>query len=126
MRQCQAVIALLTPSWLASKWCFAELVQARERGKAIFPVEVQPCAAGGVNQPQPEKPTAPRPPTGLAGSLPCPLLHRRRGSPGVLARDVGLDVADALLRLRMRALRLVDLLRAPLERLAQSGAGQPF
>ncbi len=24
-------------------WC-----QARERGKAIFPVEVQPCAAGGV------------------------------------------------------------------------------
>ncbi len=33
LRQCQAVIALLTPSWLASKWCFAELVQARERGK---------------------------------------------------------------------------------------------
>jgi len=42
------VIALLTPNWLASKWCFAELVQARERGKAIFPVKVQPCAAGGV------------------------------------------------------------------------------
>jgi hypothetical protein len=33
LRQCQAVIALLTPNWLASKWCFAELVQARERGK---------------------------------------------------------------------------------------------
>jgi hypothetical protein len=48
LRQCQAVIALLTPSWLASKWCFAELVQARERGKAIFPVKVQPCVAGGV------------------------------------------------------------------------------
>jgi TIR domain len=48
LRQCQAVIALLTPSWLASKWCFAELVQARERGKAIFPVKVQSCAAGGV------------------------------------------------------------------------------
>jgi len=48
LRQCQAVIALLTPSWLASKWCFAELVQARERGKAIFPVKVQPCEAGGV------------------------------------------------------------------------------
>ena len=42
------MIALLTPSWLASKWCFAELVQARERGKAIFPVKVQPCDAGGV------------------------------------------------------------------------------
>ncbi len=26
LRQCQAVIALLTLSWLASKWCFAELV----------------------------------------------------------------------------------------------------
>jgi hypothetical protein len=42
------VIALLTPSWLASKWCFAELVQARERGKVIFPVKVQPCEARGV------------------------------------------------------------------------------
>ena len=48
LRQCQAVIALLTPNWLASKWCFAELVQARERGKAIFPVKVQPCEAGGL------------------------------------------------------------------------------
>jgi WD40 repeat protein len=48
LRQCQAVIALLTPNWLASKWCFAELVQARERGKAIFPVKIQACEAGGV------------------------------------------------------------------------------
>ena len=48
LRQCQAVIALLTPSWLASKWCFAELIQARERGKAIFPVKVQSCNADGV------------------------------------------------------------------------------
>lgn len=48
LRQCQAVIALLTPNWLASKWCFAELVQARERGKAIFPLKVQPCDASGV------------------------------------------------------------------------------
>jgi hypothetical protein len=28
--------------------CFAELVLARERGKAIFPVQVQPCEARGV------------------------------------------------------------------------------
>jgi hypothetical protein len=48
LRQCQAVVALLTPSWLESKWCFAELVQAREKGKAIFPVKVRPCDAGGV------------------------------------------------------------------------------
>ncbi|HEX9730902.1 MAG TPA: TIR domain-containing protein [Thermoanaerobaculia bacterium] len=43
LRQCQAVIAVLTPSWLASKWCFAELVQAREKGKKILPVKVSPC-----------------------------------------------------------------------------------
>ena len=48
LRQCQAVVALLTPNWLASKWCFAELVQAREKGKAIFPVIVQPCDASGI------------------------------------------------------------------------------
>ena len=48
LRQCQAVIALLTPSWLGSKWCFAELVQAREKGKAIFPVKVQPCDTHGI------------------------------------------------------------------------------
>jgi len=48
LRQCQAVIVLLTPSWLASEWCFAEPVQARERGKAIFPIKVQQCDAGGV------------------------------------------------------------------------------
>jgi WD40 repeat protein len=48
LRQCQAVIALLTPDWLASKWCFAELVQARERGKAIFVVKVRPCESNGV------------------------------------------------------------------------------
>jgi hypothetical protein len=43
LRQCQGVIALLTPDWLASKWCFAETVQAREKGKAIFPVKLEPC-----------------------------------------------------------------------------------
>ncbi|MFO1428602.1 MAG: TIR domain-containing protein [Candidatus Competibacteraceae bacterium] len=48
LRQCQAVIALLTPNWLASKWCHAELVLAREKGKAIFPVKIQDCQAGGI------------------------------------------------------------------------------
>ena len=48
LRQCQAVIALLTPSWLASKWCFVELAQARAGGKAIFPVKIQDCQAGGI------------------------------------------------------------------------------
>jgi len=48
LRQCQAVIVLLTPGWIASKWCFAELIQARERGKAIFPVKVKACDATGI------------------------------------------------------------------------------
>lgn len=48
VRQCQAMIALLTPSWLASKWCFAELAQARASGKTIFPVKVRPCETLGV------------------------------------------------------------------------------
>lgn len=48
LRQSQAVIALLTPNWVASKWCFAELVHARESGKAILPVKIQPCETDGV------------------------------------------------------------------------------
>jgi TIR domain/Novel STAND NTPase 1 len=48
LRQCQAVLALLSPHWLAPKWCFAELVQAREKGKVIFPIKVQPCDATHV------------------------------------------------------------------------------
>src|SRR5438309_9301857 len=29
LSRCHAVILVLTPNWLASKWCFAELTQAR-------------------------------------------------------------------------------------------------
>jgi len=35
---CSAVVLVVTPAWLASKWCFAEFVQARATGKAIFPI----------------------------------------------------------------------------------------
>ncbi len=34
---------MVTPDWLESKWCFAEMIQARERGKPIFPVIMKPC-----------------------------------------------------------------------------------
>src|SRR5262249_4837175 len=37
---CQVVIPLLSPHWLASKWCFAELVHARASGKPILPVRI--------------------------------------------------------------------------------------
>jgi hypothetical protein len=43
LRQCQAIVAMVTPDWLESKWCFAEMIQAREKGKPIFPVIVKPC-----------------------------------------------------------------------------------
>ncbi len=40
--RCNAVLLVLTPNWHASKWCFAEFVQARSLGKAIFPIVVAP------------------------------------------------------------------------------------
>jgi hypothetical protein len=46
LRVCRAVIVLLSEDWLASRWCFAEVAQARALGKAIFPVRVANC--GGV------------------------------------------------------------------------------
>ena len=50
LRQCQVLIALLSPHWMDSKWCFAELVQAREQGKLIIPVKVHPCESSMLFQ----------------------------------------------------------------------------
>ena len=48
LRQCQVVVALLTPNWLESKWCFGEMVMARENGKPIFPIKFKPCELPGL------------------------------------------------------------------------------
>lgn len=40
--RCRAVILAVTPDWLASKWCFAELAQARALSKIILPVTCAP------------------------------------------------------------------------------------
>lgn len=48
LRKCQAVVALASPAWLASRWCFAEIVQARERGKPVFVVKVEPVDTSSV------------------------------------------------------------------------------
>jgi hypothetical protein len=48
LRQCQVVVALITPNWLESKWCFGEMVMARENGKPIFPVKSKPCELPGL------------------------------------------------------------------------------
>ena len=42
LSRCHAVILALTPNWMASKWCFAELQQARALGKLIFPIVCAP------------------------------------------------------------------------------------
>ena len=38
IQRCQALLILQTPNWSASRWCFAEFVQARALGKPIFQV----------------------------------------------------------------------------------------
>ena len=46
LSRCHAVILVLTPNWLASKWCFAELTQARALGKVVIPVVSKPLGVG--------------------------------------------------------------------------------
>ncbi|MEM9535017.1 MAG: TIR domain-containing protein [Cyanobacteria bacterium P01_E01_bin.45] len=50
LRQSQAVIALVTPNWLASQWCDREVTLADEKGKSIFVVKVEPCDDSKVFQ----------------------------------------------------------------------------
>jgi hypothetical protein len=40
--RCQAILILVTPEWLASKWCLAEFLLAKQLGKRLFPVLVAP------------------------------------------------------------------------------------
>ena len=48
LRQCQAVIALVTPNWLESKWCFGEMVMARENGKPNKEYSALICLLAGL------------------------------------------------------------------------------
>jgi hypothetical protein len=38
-----AVVVLCSPASMASRWCFAEIMQARALGKPLFPVIIRPC-----------------------------------------------------------------------------------
>jgi TPR repeat protein len=42
IERCHAVVVILTPNWLDSKWCFVEFAQARALGKIIFPIVLSP------------------------------------------------------------------------------------
>jgi hypothetical protein len=42
-----AVVVLCSPDSMASRWCFAEITQAKALGKALFPVVIRPCEVAG-------------------------------------------------------------------------------
>jgi hypothetical protein len=47
LRQCQVVLALVSRDWLGSHWCFAEAVQAREKGKRLILARIDAAADTG-------------------------------------------------------------------------------
>jgi hypothetical protein len=48
LRRCQAILLVLTPDWLTSKWCWAELAIIREKRNAVFVVRLKPCVSGPI------------------------------------------------------------------------------
>lgn len=48
LRVCRAVIVVCTENLMNSKWCFAEITQARSLGKHIFPIKVAECEIDSV------------------------------------------------------------------------------
>jgi formylglycine-generating enzyme required for sulfatase activity len=45
LRKCRGVVALCSPHWLASPWCVAEAMMARERGKPVFVLATEEVTA---------------------------------------------------------------------------------
>ena len=48
LRQCQSVLALVSRDWLDSRWCFAEAVQAREKGKRLILARIDNADISGL------------------------------------------------------------------------------
>ena len=48
LRACRAVIVVCTENLMNSKWCFAEITQARSLGKHIFPIKIAECKIDSV------------------------------------------------------------------------------
>ncbi|HLY53919.1 MAG TPA: TIR domain-containing protein [Stellaceae bacterium] len=46
--RCTAVLVLVSPDWIASRWCQAEFLLAEQLGKLIFPVLVAPTPAADL------------------------------------------------------------------------------
>lgn len=49
LRSCQAIILLMSEDWLTSRWCFAELSHAREKGKAVIGLRLAKIGASLVS-----------------------------------------------------------------------------
>src|SRR4051794_27874145 len=47
LKMAGAVVVLCSPDSMASRWCFAEITQAKALGKALFPVVIRPCEVVG-------------------------------------------------------------------------------
>ncbi len=43
LKLARALVALVSESFVASHWCFAEVTQARSMGKPVFPLKIGPC-----------------------------------------------------------------------------------
>ncbi|MDH3697112.1 MAG: TIR domain-containing protein [Flavobacteriaceae bacterium] len=48
LRSCRAVIVVCSQNLIDSKWCFAEITQARSLGKHIFPLKIAECKIDSV------------------------------------------------------------------------------
>lgn len=46
LKECRALIAVCTPRWQQSQWCFAELVVAKTLARSVFPLVLEPCDLG--------------------------------------------------------------------------------
>jgi formylglycine-generating enzyme required for sulfatase activity len=46
--RCEIVICLISPSWVTSKWCLAELLLAKQLNKSIFGVIVEPTPPADI------------------------------------------------------------------------------
>ena len=47
LKMAGAVVVLCSPDSIASRWCFAEITQAKALGKALFPIVIRPCEVFG-------------------------------------------------------------------------------
>ncbi len=47
---CQAVLVLCSQHSMSSKWCFAEVTQARALGKSVFSLKIAPCTIDSILQ----------------------------------------------------------------------------